>query len=434
MLSEFLIPVLAAALIASRFLLWRFARASKTLAAEKSNLEAEKAALAAEKNALAASLSMAEKLLGEEKSATGSLRAQNAALLEKNASLEALREADAAKNAEFEAFAAKVFESARSKFESSNKTQLDLILSPLKDDINRFRKRVDEINLNGDVRGAKMEEQVKSIREMGMRLGDEAKMLSKALRQNKTAGNWGEMSLEKILEDCGLKEGVNFLREDSHSAGASENKTRLRPDVVVKMPDSKNFIIDSKVSLVHFMAYANAEDEAARAKALKQFEASVKTHIKELSEKSYENIENLKNPDFTMMFIPIEGAFALAVSEIPDILEYAYARKISLASPATMFAVLRTVEAVWNMERGNKNALEIAEYGGKIYDKLCVFLEKFVKIESSIKSLQNAYDEAMLTLKSGKGNVVGIAEKLRLMGAKAKRKNEILTAEDVEDE
>lgn len=351
------------------------------------------------------------------------------------ASYETQKKSDAEKLKDFEAFATKVFESARTKFESSNKSQLDLILNPLKDDLNNFRKRVDELNTNGEKRSQKMEEQVKAVRDMGLKLSKDAENLTLALKgQNKIAGNWGEMILEKMLEACGLKEGENFVREDSHTVADVDSRKRLRPDVVVKLPNGKNFIIDSKVSLVPYLSYCNAQNESEKLAALKMFETSIKTHIKGLSEKSYENIEGLENPDFTMMFIPIEGAFLLAVSSIENILEYAYERKISIVSPSTMFATLRTVESIWNTERSNKNALEIATQGGKLYDKVQIFLTKFDKIESSIKSLSNTYDEARITLSQGKGNVLSSADKLRKLGAKTKRKNETNILEISEDD
>ncbi len=385
-----------------------------------------------------AKLSAARARLGALEAERDRLAGENSSLLAAKSALET-RAAVAAergrsaeeKAAEFEAFSAKVFESARARFESSNKVQLDAVLSPLKEDIKAFRRRIEDLNAEGELRRGSMEAQIKSLGELNSRLSADAENLARALKgQNKTAGNWGEMVLERLLESCGLSEGFTFVREDSHT----QDGARLRPDVVVKLPGGRNFIIDSKVSLVHYERFCSATDGAAREAALRLFSESVRRHVRGLSEKKYEAIEGLENPDFVMMFVPIESAFSLAVSSDPGLMDFAYQLKVAVAGPSTMLATLRTVETVWRTERQTKNTMEIARQGGALYDKVKVFLSKFEKIGRGIETLSNDYAEARVSLSDGRGNVLSSAEKLRRLGARTKGRIESKLLEDLEDE
>lgn len=353
-----------------------------------------------------------------------SLQAQLATLSERERSL---RE----KIEDFDTFSAKVFEQARNKFEKSNKLQLDTILVPLKDDIKSFSKRIEEMNAEGELKRGGLENQIKELRQLNTNLGKEAKNLTDALKgQNKYAGCWGEMVLERLLESCGLKENFTYIKEDSHT----QDGNTLRPDFVVKLPENRNVIIDSKVSLVHYERFTSADSLDAKKDALKQFLDSVRTHIKGLAKKKYENIEGLENPDFVIMFLPIESAFSLAISEDAEILKFAYENKITLASPVTMLAILRTVETIWRTEKQAKNTLEIARQGGALYDKVSVFVSKFEKLGRSIENLAADYTDANLTLSNGKGNVLASAEKLRLLGANVKKPIDSKLLENFKDE
>lgn len=335
------------------------------------------------------------------------------------------------KISDFDTFSAKVFEAARSKFESSNKLQLDSLLSPLKADLKVFGKRMEEMNAESELKRGSLEGQIKALGELNANLGKEAKNLTQALKgQNKSAGCWGEMVLERLLESCGLKEHFTYIREDSHT----QEGGRLRPDFVVKLPDQRNIIVDSKVSLLHYEKYTSALDISEKSAALKQFLDSVRTHIKGLAKKKYENIEGLTNPDFVVMFLPLESAFALAVSEDPEILKFAYENKVALASPSTMLAILRTIETLWRTEKQERNTVEIARQGGALYDKVSVFLSKFEKIGKSLKIIAGDYEEARITLSEGKGNVLSSAEKLRKLGANAKKQIESKLLNNSEDE
>lgn len=354
--------------------------------------------------------------LEEEKIRSQNLAQENAKL-QKDTIVASEREKNMqAKTTEFEKFSSQIFELARTRFENSNKSQMDLLLAPLKDDIKGFRKRIEEMNAEGELKRGSLEKQIDLLRDMNANLSKEASDLSKALRgENKTTGNWGELVLERLLESCGLLKDFIFYREDSHSSETG----RLRPDVVVRLPEDKYFIIDSKVSLVAYEKYSSAENEALAKEALKAFKDSVKTHIKQLSGRRYEDIDALRNPDFVMMFIPIEPAFSLAIWSEPELLEQAYKNKIVLASPSTMLASLKTVETIWRNDKQEKNKLLIAEQGGRLYDKVALFLERFEKIERSIKMLERDYDDALTSL-SGKGGVLRLSENLRELGAKTK--------------
>lgn len=376
-----------------------------------------------------AGLRHANLLVEDLKNENACLRRLNGELEKQAASLLEREKALSEKAGEFEKFSARVFEDARAKFESSNKSQLDVILNPLKDDLKTFRKRMEDMNAEGELKRGSLENQIKFLGELNRNLSDEAANLAKALKGgNKTAGNWGELVLERLLESCGLREGFTFVREDSHPGDGG----RLRPDVVVKLPEDKNFIIDSKVSLVHYEKYSSAQNDADAAAALKLFGTSVRNHIKELGSKKYENIEGLSNPDFVMMFIPIEPAFSLALCSDAGLLDFACANKIIMASPSTMLALLKTVETIWRNEKQNRNTLEIARQGGLLYDRVNIFVKKFEKFERSIKMLSDDYSEICTTV-SGKRGVLNTADKLRELGVKAKGKIDSKLLEDASD-
>lgn len=348
--------------------------------------------------------------------------------------LAALKERERALNekfGDFDAFSAKIFEQARAKFESANKSQLDALLLPLKDDIKRFAGRIEEMNAEGELKRGSLEAQLGALKELNTNLGKEAKNLAEALKgQNKRAGTWGEMVLQRLLEACGLQENFTYLKEDSHT----QDGGRLRPDFVVKLPHGRNIIIDSKVSLVSYERFTSAAEPSQKSAALRQFLDSVRTHIKGLASKKYENIAELPNPDFVIMFMPIESAFALALAEDGALLDFASQNKITLASPSTMFSILKTVDSIWRTERQTQNTLEIARQGGALYDKVSIFVSKFESLGKSIEALNSNYADSLLTLTQGKGNVLKTAEKLRKLGANVKRPIESKLLENLEDE
>jgi len=336
--------------------------------------------------------------------------------------------------ADFENMSNKLLEGITQKFSSSNKEQIGHVLSPLKEDIAAFKERVEKLNLDSQKSASGLYEQIKNLGDVSVRLGTEAENLTKALKgQNKVAGNWGEMILSKMLDSCGLAEGREYRVQPSYGEGGA----RFVPDVVVDLPGGKCIIIDSKVSLLDYERCASAEDSAPHAEAFGAFKNSVKRHIDELSAKNYQALAGMpQNPDFVMMFIPVEPAFIMLLSAEPEILEYAFKKKVMLVAPATLLAALKTVEVVWRTEKQQKSTLEIARLGGQLYDKLKLFSDRFLKIGERIGQLDREYLDAKKTLADGRGSALDTAEKLTELGIKVKKRidSKLAVSADIEDE
>jgi len=257
------------------------------------------------------------------------------------------------------------------------------------------------------------------LQELSLRLDKDARNLTNALKADtKKQGSWGEMVLERILEESGLVKGQEYFVQES---GQHEDGRRLRPDVVIQLPEGKHLIIDSKVSLTAYQAFVSGEDEAAKARDLKKHIDSVKNHVKELNEKNYTAIKGINSPDFVLMFMPIEPAFALALQSDQDLFNFAWERKIVIVSPTTLLATLRTIESIWRQEKQTRNALEIASQGGKLYDKFVGFLVDLEKIGTNLNRASDAYQEAHKKLSSGKGNILTQVEKMKTLGAKTSK-------------
>jgi len=300
--------------------------------------------------------------------------------------------------------------------ETSHKNMSDL-LNPLKEKITDFEKKVEETYQKGKIDQTVLKEELKRLQEMNMKLGEEAGNLTKALKSDsKKQGNWGEVVLERILERSGLNKNEEYFLQYT---AKGEDGNMLRPDVLIKLPEEKHLIIDSKVSLTAFQEYIAADDEIKRAKALKQHLLSIRNHVKELSEKNYHNLKELNTPDFVLMFMPVEPAFGAAVQADPDLFNFAWEKRIVIVSPTTLLATLRTVASIWSHEKQTRNALEIAIQGGKLYDKFEGFLKDLEKIGDNLNKARASYDEAHKKLISGRGNLLGQVEKLKVMGAKA---------------
>ncbi len=300
--------------------------------------------------------------------------------------------------------------------ETSHKNMSDL-LNPLKEKITDFEKKVEETYQKGKIDQTVLKEELKRLQEMNMKLGEEAGNLTKALKSDsKKQGNWGEVVLERILERSGLiKDEEYFLQ---YTATGEDGKT-YRPDVVIKLPEEKHLIIDAKVSLTAFQEYIGAEEETKKERYLKQHLLSIRNHVKELSEKNYQNLKELNTPDFVLMFMPVEPAFGTAVQADADLFNFAWEKRIVIVSPTTLLATLRTVASIWSHEKQTRNALEIAKQGGKLYDKFEGFLKDLEKIGDSLDKARASYSEAHKKLVSGRGNLLGQVEKLKVMGAKA---------------
>ncbi len=313
-----------------------------------------------------------------------------------------------------------ILEEKSKKFTEQNSEQLKRILEPLGIRIDEFKKKVEEVYTEENKERATLKEQIRSLSELNQKMSQEAQNLTKALKgDSKTQGNWGEVILERILEKSGLRKGFEF--EMQVSERNDENRL-LRPDVVVKLPDEKFMIVDSKVSLTAYEQWVNAETDDQKTMAMKAHLLSLRNHMKGLAEKNYQLLYGSKSPDFVLLFIPIQSAFDAAMLNDAELYNEAFNQNIILVSPTTLLATLSTVSSVWKQEYQNRNALEIAEKSGRMYDKFVSFVEDLEKIGKSIEGTQKAYDAALNKLSSGRGNLVNQAENLRKLGVKASKK------------
>lgn len=318
---------------------------------------------------------------------------------------------------EFENLANKILEEKSKKFTEQNKEKLDQLLKPLGEKMEEFKKKVEETHKE-DIKGrSSLEQHLKHLQELNQQMAREAKDLTKALKgESKTQGSWGEVILQRILEKSGLTKGREYEIQEHHT---TEDGRRLHPDVVVHLPDEKRLIIDSKVSLTAYERYVSADDDSEQQAALKQHVNSLRSHVKGLSDKNYQDIYGGNSPDFVLMFVPIESAFGLALQYDTDLYYEAFEKNIVIVSPSTLLATLATIDSVWKQEYQNKNAMEIAERGGALYDKFALFVESMQDIGQRIRQTQESYDQAMTRLSTGQGNVVRQVEMLKELGAKA---------------
>jgi len=320
---------------------------------------------------------------------------------------------------EFENLANRIFEEKSKKFTDQNKTNLDELLKPLGEKIKDFEKKVNDVYVSEGKERASLKEQLTMLHQLNQQMSTEAQNLTKALKgesNNKFQGNWGEIILENILEKSGLVKDREYLVQMSLT---TEDGKRFQPDIVVNLPDGKHLVIDSKVSLNAYERFSSAESDDERQTALKEHLISVKKHIKDLSDKNYQTLYQLKTLDFVLLFIPIEPAFALSVQGDAQLFNDAFDKNIVIVSPSTMLATLRTVASIWRQENQNKNAIEIARQGGALYDKFSGFVEDLIALGNKMRDSQKTYEAAMNKLSTGSGNLVKRTEELKKLGAKA---------------
>ncbi len=318
---------------------------------------------------------------------------------------------------EFQNMANAILKQNTREFNETSHKNLSDLLNPLKEKITDFEKKVEETYQKGKIDQTVLKEELKRLQEMNMKLGEEAGNLTKALKSDsKKQGNWGEVVLERILERSGLNKNEEYFLQYT---AKGEDGNMLRPDVLIKLPEEKHLIIDSKVSLTAFQQYIAAEEEKQKEQFLKQHLLSIRNHVKELSEKNYHNLKELNTPDFVLMFMPVEPAFGAAVQADSDLFNFAWEKRIIIVSPTTLLATLRTVASIWSHEKQTRNALEIAQQGGKLYDKFEGFLKDLEKVGDNLDKAQTSYTEAHKKLSSGRGNLLKQVEKLKNMGAKA---------------
>lgn len=350
------------------------------------------------------------------------LKTQNQHLVEQleNRKVE-IKELQKRLTTEFENIASKILKERSDEFSVSNHKNLSEILNPLKEKIQSFEKKVDE-TYDKELRDKiSLKEEVKKLTELNTRVSEEANNLTRALKGDvKKQGNWGEVVLERVLERSGLTKGQEYEREEVIEG--AENQI-LRPDVIIHLPDNKHIIIDSKVSLVAYERFISCESEDIKNNHLKEHISSLRQHIKFLSEKNYQNAQNLNTPDFVLMFLPIEACFSAAMQNDTELFAYAWERKIVIVSPTTLLATLRTIASIWKQENQTKNAQEIARLSGTLYDKFVGFAQDMERIKSNIDRANTAYDDAMKKMKTGNGNIIRTAEKIKELGAKTGNKS-----------
>lgn len=333
--------------------------------------------------------------------------------------LRLLEEAREKMSLEFTNLANEILEKKGKDFTDSNRENIENILKPLREKIQQFEKRVEETYDRESKERFSLAREIKNLQELNVRISEDAINLTNALKgESKTQGIWGEFVLERLLEDSGLQKGREYEIQVSMRADDGSLK---QPDVVVHLPEGKDVIIDSKVSLSAYERYYSEQDEDKRAEALKQHIQSIRTHIRSLSDKDYHNLDAVKTLDFIMMFLPVEAAFALAVQHDASLFSEAFDKNIALVGPTTLMATLRTIQNIWRYEQQNRNALEIARRAGALYDKFVNFASDLEEVGKRLDQTQDSYDQAHKRLISGRGNLVSNVEKLKLLGARASK-------------
>lgn len=326
---------------------------------------------------------------------------------------------------QFKVLASDVLKRNSESLKEANSEQIDALLRPLKENIESFKKTISEGYVKESSSRKLLEVQIERLVKLNETIGEEARNLTSALKGNsKVQGDWGEMILETLLENAGLERGINFETQLTRDSGGNVLKNDegklLRPDVLIKLPDNHSIIVDSKVSLTAFVDYCNAEDENVRIVAGKKHLQSVYAHIDELYAKMYQN--NLKGAaDYVMMFIPNESAYIAAVQLDINLWKYAYEHGVIIVSPTHLFSVMSIVSQLWRQDKQNRNAMLIAERGGKLYDKLVLFMDSFEKVGKSIDDAMTSYNKSFNQLRTGKGNVLRQAEDMKNLGAKASK-------------
>lgn len=323
---------------------------------------------------------------------------------------------------EFENIANKLLDEKSQKFMETNKTSLDLLLNPLKENIKLFEEKVEKVyKAESDERNV-LKGEISKLMDLNKQISEEASNLTKALKADtKKQGNWGEVILDRILEGSGLIENESYTKQGKGMGLADEDGNRLQPDVIIHLPDNKHIIIDSKVSLLAYERLVNCETEEEREFHTKAHVQSIKNHIQGLGAKNYQDLYTINSPDFVLLFVPIEASFAIAIQREVELFEFAWNKKVVLVTPSTLLATLKTVASIWKQEQQTRNAIDIATKAGALYDKFVLFTNDLKKIGDNIDRSKEAYNDAFNKLTSGSGNLVNRVETLRKLGAKASK-------------
>jgi len=388
-------------------------RLTAELAAERENLAALRSRLEQTQARLEAQTITANSLAVEVAQLRNSLDGERTVSEEK---LALLLDAKVALADQFKALANEILEEKSKRFTEQNQSNLGALLDPLKLKISEFQTKIEDTYVKEGKDRTALGEQVRQLMELNQHLSEDAKNLTRALRGSaKAQGTWGEWILETVLDGSGLRKGHEYVVQSSHNR---EDGTRALPDVIIHLPEGRSLVIDSKVSLIAYEEFAITENETERTAAGKRHMESIKAHIKGLSGKNYQSLYSLNSLDFVLLFVPIEPAFMLAVASDRDLFMEAWNRNVLLVSPSTLLFVVRTVAHLWRQEAQSRNAQEIAKRGAELYDKFVGFVEDMNSLGTRLKQAQSDYEDAYGKLSTGRGNLVGQAQKLRQLGVK----------------
>jgi DNA recombination protein RmuC len=390
-----------------------FGSVSAELKAERDLNSSMRVELENSRNQLTAAQNAVAQLSVEKADLTTRLEAERQQAAEK---LQLLNEAKQALTDQFRSLANDILEEKSKRFAEQNQTNLGQLLDPLKSKLTEFQSKVEDVYVRETRDRSALSEQVRQLMALNQSLSQDAKNLTQALKgSNKAQGNYGELVLERVLESSGLRKGEEYETQASHTR---EDGSRAQPDVVIRLPENRNLVVDSKVSLLAYEESVSAEHDEDRAAAIARHIASVRTHIKGLSEKNYQSLYQLKSLDFVLMFIPIEPAFMLAVTHDRDLFMEAWNRNVLLVSPSTLMFVVRTVAHLWRQEAQSRNAQEIAKRGAELYDRLHAFVVDLEKVGDRLRQAQDSFNDARDKLSKNKGNVIRQAEMLKRLGVK----------------
>lgn len=394
--------------------------AAGTLNADKASLQSsikEKEAAIADRDSRISGFEKQVKELNSQVTEKESLLSGLSATIEQER--KAFDEAKKRLSDEFENLGNRIFEDTTKKFTDKNKADMETLLNPLREQIKDFEKKVTDTHTEASKDRASLQTHIENLKNLGEQMSREALNLTTALKgESQTQGAWGEIVLEKALEMSGLSEGREYHSQSSYKGG---NGNTLRPDVIVHLPEGKDVIIDSKVSLTAYERYVSCGDEEERENYLKQHVLSFRNHIKELSDKRYEDIPEITSLNYVLMFVPLESAFMLAIETERDLYSEAFEKNVIIVCPSTLLATLRTIHSIWQFEDQNSNAREIAESAGRMYDKFATFVEHLEEVGKRIEQSGKAYQSAMGSLSEGKGNLVKRASDLRDLGVKTSK-------------
>jgi DNA recombination protein RmuC len=323
---------------------------------------------------------------------------------------------------EFQNIATTVLTNATDRLAQTSGESLTNIVTPLKEQIQNFQSRIDTVHTEETTQRVALSVEIQRLAEVAGNLGQEADAFAKALKGDSgMRGNWGEVRLERILQMSGLQRDIEYVVQGGEFNIQNEEGHHQRPDFIILLPEDRHFVLDSKLSLVDFLEFQDAEADDQRMAALRKFLASCRRHVDELASKEYQYGHSINSHELVLMFMPIEGAAALALKSDPTLFEYAWNKQILIVSPGTLFLAMRTVGSIWRYERQNQNAQAIAAEAGKLYDKLAAFVEDLNEVSDKIRKAMSTHDNAMKKLSLGKGNALGRAQKLKSMGVSSKK-------------